>query len=344
MVAVKAWEADRYLAAPPDGIRLFLLFGSDAGAVTERAQLVERVALQRGGGEATRFGSDIIVGDPGRISDEANAGSLFGGEPVIRLRVLDGRHAVVNAVQPLLDRPPTASWVIVEAGELPPASALRKAFEASPHAAAVPSYPPEGDGLAALIRSAASDAGILVEPAALDLLSAQLGGDRLAVRGELEKLFLYVGEAGLATIADVEAIVGDTTAARADLVIDSALLGDHEAVDAGLQALAAEGGSAQGLAAQALRHLIQLSTLRAAVDSGVTPVAAVERSRPPVFIKRRRSVEAALRAWPARELAVARRRVDAAIAASRIRPALEDAAISQALQVIAQAARRLRRV
>jgi hypothetical protein len=40
-------DAERYLASPPEGIRLFLIHGTDPGAITERARLVERVALQR---------------------------------------------------------------------------------------------------------------------------------------------------------------------------------------------------------------------------------------------------------------------------------------------------------
>src|SRR5436190_14084697 len=152
MVALKAHEADRFLADPSDAIRLFLVYGSDSGAITERARALEKYTLKRGRGEGVlRVGSDELSADPGRVSDEANSASLFGGEPVISLRVLDGRHNVIGALQPLIDRPPDAGWVIVEAAELNPTSPLRKAFEASKRAVALPTFQVEGANLESFI-------------------------------------------------------------------------------------------------------------------------------------------------------------------------------------------------
>ena len=96
-----------------------------------------------------------------------------------------------------------------------------------------------------------------IDPAgACTCLLESLGGDRLAGRGELEKLFLYVGDTKHVAIEDVEAIVGETTGARTDSVIDAALLGDNEALEAELGRLRAEGGSPAALGTLALRHLI----------------------------------------------------------------------------------------
>jgi DNA polymerase-3 subunit delta len=344
MVAVKAHEADRYLASPPEGIRLFLVYGSDSGAITERARKIERLALKRGGGETVlRVGSDELSADPGRISDEANSASLFGGEPVIALRVLDGRHNVIGALQPLLDRPPEAGWVIVEAAELAPASPLRKSFEASKAAVALPTYQVEGAGLTALVRAAADEAGVTIEPPALDLLAENLGGDRLAIRGELEKLFLYVRDQKTVTLADVEAIVGDTTGAQTDQMIDAALLGESEALETGLGRMRAEGSSPASLGALALRHLLLLQSLRASMDAGENVSRAIEFARPPIFARRRLAVEAQVTRWPNESIAKARQRVDRAVALTRLQPPLEDAAISEALHDIALTARRLKR-
>jgi DNA polymerase-3 subunit delta len=343
MVAVRARDADAFIAAPPDGLRLFLVYGNDAGGVTERARRLEQIALKRGGGEAVlRFGSDQISADPGRIADEAYSASLFGGEPVISLRILDGRHNVIGALEPLIERPPDAAWVIVEAGELQTTNALRKGFEACPRGAAVPVYQAEGAGLVSLIRAAATEAGVVIEPAALELLAASLGGDRLATRGELEKLFLYVGERGPVTLADVEAIVGNAAELRTDELIDAALSGDSEGLESALDRLRAEGGSPVGLASLALRHLMHLESLRGSVDAGISAGAAVERSRPPFFSTRRNAVMGQIERWPSAELSAARRRMADAIMTTRLISGLEGAAVSQALHETALQARRLR--
>lgn len=343
MVAVKAHEADRFLAAPDDRLRLFLIYGSDPGAITERVRHLERLALQRGGGETViRMGSDEISANPGRIVDEVQSASLFGGEPVVALRVTDGRHNVIGAVQPVLERPPDAAWLIVEAGDLNTTNPVRKAFERSNDAVAVPSYPLEGRGLTSFIHAAAEEAGVTIEPAANEVLMESLGGDRLAARGELEKLFLYAGDNTTITLDDVLAIVGDTTQARTDQVIDAALLGNNEALETELDRMRAEGGSPAALGTLTLRHLIQLQSLRVSIDKGMSASDAVRTARPPVFFRRRVAVEAELSRWTADALATARRRIDRAVALTRTQPALEAAAISEAMHAIALNARRLK--
>ena len=344
MAALKAHEVDRFLAKPPENIRLFLIYGSDSGAITERARALEQLALKRGRGETVlRVGSDELSAEPGRLADEANSASLFGGEPVISLRVLDGRHNVIGALQPVLDRPPEAAWVIVEAAELATTSPLRKAFEASKSAVALPTYQVEGANLTSLIRAAAEEAGMTIEPTALDLLAENLGGDRLAIRGELEKLFLYARNQQIVTLADVAAIVGDTTGARTDETIDAALLGDSEALETGLGCMRAEGGSPASLGATALRHLLLLQTLRASIDAGQDASNALNFARPPIFQRRRPTVEAELARWPSGSIQEARRQVDQAVYLTRLQPSLEDAAISEALHTIALTSRKLKR-
>jgi DNA polymerase-3 subunit delta len=343
MVALKAREVDRFLSAPPSGVRLFLLYGNDAGAITERARAIERTALVRGGGDlAIRFGSELISAEPGRIAEEAYSASLFGGEPVISLRIQDGRHNVLGAVEPLLAKPPEAAWLIVEAGELSKSSALLKAFEASRHAVAAPSYQADAGDLSALITATAETAEIVIEPDAMETLVSLLGADRMASRRELEKLFLYVGDARLVTRADVEQVVGETTEVRNDDLIDAALLGDSEALELGMDRLRGEGGSPSGLAAQALRHFIMLQGLRAAMDGGASIGQAMSLARPPVFPRRAPAIDASLRRWPADALVDARRRIADAISLARRQPGLETAAVSQALHTIALEARRLR--
>ena len=54
-------------------------------------------------------------------------------------------------------------------------------------------------------------------------------------------------------------------------------------------------------------------------------------------------MEAEIKRWPLEALADARRRMSAAILATRLQPSLETAAISESLHAIALQARRLRR-
>lgn len=344
MVALKAHEVERFMRSPAADMRMFLVYGSDSGAITERARTLEQMALKRGRGESVlRVGSDEIAAEPGRISDEANSSSLFGGEPVIGLRVLDGRHNVIGALQPLFDRPPEAAWLIVEAGDLNTTNPVRKAFEKAGSAVALPTFALSEKALSAFIESTVEDAGMTIDNAALELLEENLGGDRLAVRGELEKLILYAGAEKTIAAADVRAIVGDTTSSENDSLIDAALTGESEALEAGLVRLSAEAGSFVSVASAALRYLMQLQSLRASVDSGGGVSAVLDSARPPIFRQRRTAVETTLRLWSSNGLIEARRLIDATIQLTRHQPAIEDSAVSDALHKLALTARRLKR-
>ena len=59
--------------------------------------------------------------------------------------------------------------------------------------------------------------------------------------------------------------------------------------------------------------------------------------------RRRPNVEAEIERWPSASIAEARRRIDRAVMLMRLQPALEEAAISEALHDVALEARRLKR-
>jgi DNA polymerase-3 subunit delta len=193
-----------------------------------------------------------------------------------------------------------------------------------------------------MISTAAKDAGLAIGEDALDLLVENLGGDRLAVRGELEKLFLYAHE-GRISLGDVQAIVGDTGDAETDELIDAALLGESERLETGLGRLRAESGSFGALGTLMLRHMLTLQSLRAAVDGGKSASEVIDYARPPIFRTRRSAVVGELERWPSDRLREARRDIDQAVYRSRLQGNVEDVAISDALHRIALTARKLKR-
>ncbi len=343
MVAIKAANVPKFVADPPKNTRLVLIFGPDSGAVTEHARRLETIARSRdaAGGSVVRFGSDEIAGNPGRLSDEINAASLFDGEPVITLRITDGRHNVMAALAPLLDTPPKAGWLIVEAGDLKPTSAVRKAFSATANAAALPCYESDSRDLAAMAHAMFADAGCVIEPDAVDLLVATIGSDRLISRSEIEKLILYVGEGGRAGTDDVLAVVGENLDVRADRITDDAFLGRGDALEAGLNRLRAEGQSPVALASQALRQIITLQRMSIGVAAGKSADLVFKQVRPPIFSNRQEAVKTVLARWSEARIARARQIMADAILATRRQPQLDDALVSQALQRIAAMGRRL---
>ncbi|SEQ54082.1 DNA polymerase III, delta subunit [Faunimonas pinastri] len=342
MTTVDAAGADRYVASPPPGIRIFLLYGPDAGAVTERARVLEAVARLRdpAGGSVVRIGTDEISGNPGRLADEIFAVSLFGGEPIVTVRLSDGRVNLQPAVEPLLKQPLEQGYVIIEAGDLKNTSPLRKGVEGSGHAAAIPCYESDARGVTQQVQQQIAEAGQTIEPDALELVAGSLGGDRLVTRSEVAKLLTYAGEESPIRLEHVEAVIRDSLESRTDQIIDAAMLGRAEVLEASLERLRLDGSSPSALAAQALRHLLTLHGLRTEMETGARARDVVSRARPPIFFKRRGAVEETLSRWSLPDLRRARSIVGEAVSTARRQPALEMPAVSDALYRIAGFARR----
>ncbi len=345
MTAVKAHAVDNFIADAGRDCPLVLIYGPDQGAVAERAAALRDtiIAAARQPPSLVTLTSDQMAGDPGRLADEAGGASLFGGDPLIRLRVTDNRHNIVPTLAALIANPPAGARIIVEAGDLKPSSGLRKAFESADRAAALPCYQPKPEETAAMIRAIVADAGKTITAEAVAGLCANLGGDRLANRNEIDKLVLYAGEAAEITLEDVQAIVGESVELRNDRLIDNALVGRPGAVESDLSRLRMEHASAAGLLTQALRQLTDLQAMRAGCDAGASPETVMSRQRPPIFFNRRPAIERAIRAWPVAELARARALVAEAILKSRRNAALDTALAADALLRIAAKAERLAR-
>jgi DNA polymerase-3 subunit delta len=340
VVALKPREFDRLVADPARVRGVVLIFGPEQGLVAEQARaLVE--AANRGSTDPfslVRLDGAEVAGDPGRLSDEARTIALFGGRRTIWVRDA-GMRAIEPALAPLLDDPASDALVVVEAGDLRKGTGLRKRVEDHPTAVAVACYADEAADIDRVITSVAKAEGLTVDADARAALQDLLGADRRQTRAEIEKLCLYARGTGRVTLADVEAVIGDTAAETLDAAIDAALTGDAVDLDRTLSRLLRAGTSAPSILSAALRHVQALSRGRLLVEEGAAPSAAVERMIPPVFFRRKPMVAEALGLWTLADLDTASARLEEAIVGTRRTAALSEAITGNVLMTLASAAR-----
>jgi DNA polymerase-3 subunit delta len=342
MVAVRQQDVDRLLSRPDPAQRVILLYGSDGGLVSERAAAFARTVLA-GADDAfglVRLDSSEIASDPGRLADEAHTIPLFGGSRVIRVRV-SGNRPILNAVEAVLRSPPKDSWVVLEAGEIRKGVGLRKLCEAAPGAAAIACYADEGPALERLIDSELS--AFRVDPEARTLLRTLLGSDRLASRSELSKLSLFARGQATIGLEDIRAVIGDGGGFAADDAVDAAATGDAEGLDRNYRRILASGTPAFVVASAALRYFQQLHRIRAAIEAGEPTQSAMDRAGGAIFFQRKAKLEQAVRLWTGDRVFSALERLDRAILDSRLKAAIGDEIIGQALLSIAVLARQARR-
>ena len=339
MVAVKAHQANAFLKSPDPRLSAILFFGSDAGLVSERSQFLARALAQREdpAGEIIRLDDADLDNDPGRLAVELMTMPMFGGRKIVRTTA--SRRINANAIRPLLDGPPIAGVLIVEAGNLKPDEGLRPLFEKSATAAAIACYGDEAQDLEVMVRQVLDAAGIKIAPDARDLLVSRLGADRALSRGEVEKLTLYALGKPEIDVDDVEAIVGDASEQSMDRIITAAASGDAARAIGEFTRSIAAGESAQGIILATQRYFHRLHRTRTAMDQGRSLDDALRGLRPPLHFRQKDTFAAQLRMWSTPRLDMALSAIATAAKAARLTSALEDTLSERLLLTLAKHAR-----
>ncbi len=301
---VQPAQADAFCNRPDPAIGLVLLYGPDQGLVAERRRRLIAAVLDQPDDpfRMAELAADRIVQGPGLLLEEAQAMSLVGGRRVVLVR--QATEALARAIDGLLAMGGHEALVIVEAGELGAGSALRRAAEKARHGAAVACYRADGRGLEAQLRDLVRGHGLTIEPDAMAFLAAHVGANREVTQNEVAKLALYKGDApgGRVTLADVEAVIGDSSALGIDRLVWAGLVGRPGDAAAILDRLLGEGQAPVRLIRGFASTFMRLLPLRARVEAGESALAVVEAIRPPVHFTQKEPMRRALEAWPTARL------------------------------------------
>jgi DNA polymerase-3 subunit delta len=325
MVAIKAHQAQSFLTSPDPKIRAVLFFGSDAGLVSERAQVLSKAAALRSdpNGELIRLDDSDLDTDPDRLAVELGTVPMFGGPKIIR--TVASRRVNAAALKPIVEAGVLEGILVVEAGNLKPDDTLRALFEKSPVAAAVACYADAAQDLEALVRDMVREAGATISSDARHALVDRLGADRALSRGEVEKLLLYVGKRAEIGVEDVEAVVGDVSELALERITFAAAAGQLQRAVTECGRAVSSGESPQSIIAAMQRHFQRLHRVRTAIDKGSTLDDALRQMRPPLHFKQKDAFGAQCRLWSAARLSDALARISTAAKAARLAGSLEEA-------------------
>jgi DNA polymerase-3 subunit delta len=339
MVAVKAGDVDGVLRRPDPRILVYLVYGPDAGLVNERARALAQRAVDDPADpfQLVRLDGDTVASEPGRLADEAGTLGLFGSKRALWVKA--GSRNLAAAVEAVLDGTPGDTVVVIEGGDLSKSAPLRTLCERSQKALALPCYADSDRDLAGLVDDTFRQAGLALSREARAQILGNLGGDRLATRGELAKLVLYAHGKNEVTVEDVDAVLSDVSSLATDAVIDAAFAGDAAGLEAVTRRLAAEGVHASVILGAALRHALALLPLRIEVENGRPAGVAIEAWRG-LHFRRKPLVERQLARWPASALKEAVQRLHTALFDTRIMADLAEAITAKTLLDLARMARR----
>ena len=328
-------QIDAFLRAPDPAIRAVLLFGPDTGKIKEFSDRLGHTVLPSFDDPfrlADLTGAQLRD-DPARLADEAAALSLTGGRRLIRVR--DAGDGNAEIFQNMLETVQGDCLVLAEAGTLAAGSKLRKLFEGDRNAAAIACYADEERDLRSLVRTHLQQAKIRCGDDVIAFLA-----DRLLTRMELDKLILYIGEGGTASLEEARQAIGDNAALRLDDIVFAMAEGDPEALDRALVRARAEGMNFQPVLRAAQQHLRVLHLASNLVAGGQSIDAAFKAAgfRGALW-KVSDRLARQLRGWPANRLSEAMNRLVEAEMQCKTTGLPADAITGQTLLGIALSAR-----
>jgi DNA polymerase III subunit delta len=338
MVAIKPSEADAFVARPDPTRPVVLVFGPDAGLVSERANALIKSAVDDPNDPfaLARLEGEELATEPSRLVEEAQTVPLFGGKRAVWVKA--GSRNIASAVEALLGLRDNECRVVIEAGDLKRNAPLRALVERAKNAAALPCYADDERARARLIDEEMRSAGLTLAPDARAMLLPLLGGDRAASRNEVQKLALYARGEKQVTGEDVAAVVADASALAIDDIVDAAFAGKPAELEKELAKARIAGTPAGSIFFAAQRQLAQLHRWRTAIEAGDN--FSIDSAVPPAQFRRKKAVEAALNLWTARRLVAAMAELADAVLESRRNSALADTVAERALLSLAVKARR----
>jgi DNA polymerase-3 subunit delta len=252
----------------------YLIAGTDEGKMgAALARLRSRAEREGGPGALQSFGAGAGSGPP-------DAEALVAAIPSMslissrRYLLADGveRWAAKDAqgvIDALASLPPDTTVVLV-AREAPKAKAPRGLPEAVESAGGeVIRYRAPGPReLAGHLVSEAAKRGFRLEPEAARLLIDRLGDGTMRLTNELDRLALWADPDGEVTVADLEAMLGDTSEEAAWALSDAIVARDATAALRAAERLAAQGEGVTPLVYQAGRRLREAHTALVELEAG----------------------------------------------------------------------------
>jgi len=301
-VKPKSFDVERALKSPPQGMAAFLFFGPDQGLVRERAEALAKTAVPdlNDAFRVSELDDAALCADPARLADEAAAISMLGGRRVVRVR--GAGNGLSGVFEAFLEDGKGDALVVVESGDLPKSSSLRRLFEEAENAMAIACYPDSARDLPEVVRATLKAEGLSIAGDALDDAVSRLGADRGVTRRELEKLALYAHGQKTVTLEDVRAAMGDAAEVRTEEACDAAGGGDFAALDRALERLWTEETSPVQVVRTAIGHFQRLLTAKEMAARGGGIDSAMRSLRPPIHFSRAASFKNQAQRWSEEKL------------------------------------------
>ncbi|MDA0781419.1 MAG: DNA polymerase III subunit delta [Rickettsiales bacterium] len=291
-----------FIKNPDKGIDYILVYGPDAGLVSEYTKTIAKTVLDdlNDPFRVADLSFDRLKDEPSILADEISAISMIGGRRLVKVTTtstsLPKEHAdILQSVK-------SEALVIFSAGDLPVTSTLRKFFEKEQNAAAIACYKDDSRSIAAVINEKFAKYKIKCEPDVVPYLCGSFAGDRMIILSEVEKLITYMGEEQHIKLEDVQNSVKDSSEFSLDELCNAFASRNPRQTDLHMTKALSEDIAVIMIIRSLLRYFMRLQEARNKIDSGMNDQQAVSSLRPPVFFKQVPIFKQHLNSWRSNDI------------------------------------------
>jgi DNA polymerase-3 subunit delta len=290
---------DRFIAKPDAAVRAVLVYGPDAGLVTERIKALMQGYLPKEQDDPflrVDLAYDQLKDSPALLAEEMAAMSFFSnGRRVIR--IADMPASLPKPIEEILASPPGDAIVLIAGDDLPPRSSLRAFFEKEPYCAAVPCYKDDIRTLANVSRETLKAHGLTFDDQVISYIQYRFVGDRSVLLNELEKLALYMGAETHITLDHLQSIMGEHVESSVDALCEALAASHYKVVEMHLQRLFHEGAQPGMILRMLQRYFSRLHYVKARMRAGMPEDEALKGLVPPLFFKQQAAFSRDLHRW-----------------------------------------------
>jgi DNA polymerase-3 subunit delta len=274
-----------------------LIYGPDSGLVKERSKLIASKII---GSSASSFDSSSYSFD--KIKDDISpvAGALFSRSLTRKkqlVKITDMGASLPKSLNQLIESYQGGNILLIEAGDLAPASSLRKFFDADKRAASIACYHDEKFTVKKIILGKLKYHNINIDPQALQVMENALAGDRMLILSAIDKLITYMGDEKQVNLNDVLAVIDDENTSSIDQLCNA--IGDRDVKNISplILSLTTSGTNMIGILRIVSRYFSRLYQVKLNISSGETIQKAMSELAPPVFFKQVDSFKKHVTSW-----------------------------------------------
>lgn len=299
---VSANKIDEYIANQLIKVKAVLLYGPDVGLASERSEKITHKILGENPDPflLVKFENKKLLEEKGVLADEANSMSLMPGKKLIIIS--DANNTIVPEIEGTLNNLKGDSFIVIKAGDLTTSSKLRKLAESRDDILSAPCYIDDQANLTNLVREKLNEKSYNYPHDLPQYIASFFSGNRLLLKVELDKLFIYLGDTKDINVDDIENIICSSKEESYQAITNSVASKDWVNTEKEIKRHIKHGVYPVIIIRALINYFSRLLAIKAQMDEGVNLQIAINNLRPPVFFKQKTLMTRHITFWHLKEI------------------------------------------